>query len=238
MARLPRLTIADQPHHVVQSGNNGMVIFMDAQDHETLLDLLRDQAPRWQVQVHAYLLMPSRFHLLLTPRTAEGLPKLMQALGRAYVRYFNDRHGRSGTLWEGRYRGTVIEPDWLLACMVFMDTCPVHAGLVAQAGDWPWSSHAHNAGLASNGWIQPHAVFWTLGNTPFARDAAYVQAVNQGLSADDRERIDEAAMRGWALGSADFLEKLQQKTKRRLTRQRAGRPASQPAGQGQELKQA
>lgn len=233
MARLPRLSIADQPHHVIQSGNNGVEIFVDAQDRQAMLDLLRELAPRLQVQIHAYQFMPSRFDLLATPRSAEGLPKLMQALGRAYVRYFNDRHGRSGTLWEGRYRGTVIAADWLIPCMVFMDNSPVRAGLVPGAGDWPWSSHAHNAGLAADALIQPHAAFWALGNTPFARDAAYVQAVEQGLSAEDCERIDEAALRGWALGGADFLEKLQQKTDRRLTRQRAGRPGRGPGERGQ-----
>ena len=166
MARLPRLTIADLPHHIIQLGNNGADIFIDAQDRETMLGLLREMARSCELAVHAYVLLPSQFHLLATPRTDDGLPRFMQAVGRRYVRYFNDRHGRSGTLWEGRYRGTVLQPSWLLPTMVFMDDSPVRAGLVQRPADWPWSSYAHNAGLRSDALIQPHAVFWELGNTP------------------------------------------------------------------------
>ena len=94
--------------------------------------------------------MDNHFHLLATPSTADGLPQWMQAVGRRYVRYFNDRHGRSGTLWEGRYRSTLIQTDrYLLACMAYIDLNPVRAGMAAEARDYPWSSHAHYAGLAA-----------------------------------------------------------------------------------------
>ncbi|WP_120966332.1 transposase [Comamonas sp. lk] len=229
MARLPRLTLADLPHHIIQRGNNGAEIFVDAQDRQTMLDLLREMARRFDVDVHAYVLMPNHFHLLLTPRTELGLPQFMQAVGRSYVRYFNNRHGRSGTLWEGRYRCTVLQArDWLIPTMVSMDLNPVRAGLVPKAGDWPWSSYGASAGLRNDALVSPHAMFWTLGNTPFARDAAYVSAVDTGLSSDAQEQISHAAMRGWALGDSDFIEKLQQKTERRISRQRAGRPPKAP----------
>jgi putative transposase len=225
MARLPRLTLADQAHHIIQRGNNGAEIFADAQDRQAMLDLLREMARRFDVDVHAYVLMPSHFHLLLTPRTAEALPKFMQSVGRSYVRYFNNRHARSGTLWEGRYRCTVLQAeDWLIPTMVSMDLNPVRAGLVQKAGDWPWSSYGANAGLRNDALVSPHRVFWTLGNTPFARDAAYAKAVEAGLGSSVQERISHAALSGWALGDAAFIEKLQQQTDRRMTRQRAGRP--------------
>ncbi|MFD2752651.1 transposase [Comamonas terrae] len=225
MARLPRLTLANQAHHVIQRGNNGAEIFVDVQDRQTMLDLLREMARRFDVDVHAYVLMPDHFHLLLTPRTAEALPQLMQAVGRSYVRYFNNRHGRSGTLWEGRYRCTVLQAEeWLIPTMVSMDLNPVRAGLVQKAADWPWSSHGANAGLRNDALVSPHRMFWTLGNTPFARDAAYAQVVEAGLASSDQERISHAAMRGWALGDEAFIEKLQQQTERRVKRQRAGRP--------------
>lgn len=226
MARLPRLTLADLPHHIIQRGNNGGDIFVDAQDRETMLALMREMAQSHQLAVHAYVLLPSQFDLLVTPRSDEGLPKFMQAVGRRYVRYFNDRHGRSGTLWEGRYRGTVLQASWILPAMVFIDAFPVRAGLVQRPADWPWSSYPHNAGLRNDALIHPHAVFWSLGNTPFARDAAYAAAVEEGLSDEQQERIREAALRGWALGDAQFIADLQQRTDRRVTRQRAGRPPS------------
>ncbi|GAO26666.1 transposase IS200 family protein [Alicycliphilus sp. B1] len=149
MARLPRLTLAGYPHHVIQRGNNRQAIFADRQDFETMLALLAENAQKFRVAIHAYVLMDNHFHLLATPATAEALPRMMQAVGRSYVRYFNDRHGRSGTLWEGRYRSTLIETDrYLLACMAYIDLNPVRAGMVAQPLAWPWSSHAHYLGPA------------------------------------------------------------------------------------------
>ena len=121
MARLPRLTIPGYPHHVIQRGNNRQAIFVTAADYQMLLSLLDENARKFGVALHGYVLMTNHFHLLATPSTAEGLPQMMQAVGRRYVRYFNDRQARSGTLWEGRYRSTLIDTEpYLLACMVYI----------------------------------------------------------------------------------------------------------------------
>ena len=230
MARLPRLTLAALPHHIIQRGNNGAEIFADAADHGQMLDLLREMARRFAVDIHAYVLLPTQFQLLATPETAQGLPQFMQAVGRSYVRYFNNRHGRCGTLWNGRYRATVMEPQhYLLASMVALDWSPVRAGLVRQPADYLWSSYQHNAGLRYSTLVHPHAAFWGLGNTPFAREAAYQAAVAEGLSSDQLETIEQAALRGWALGSPEFVADLQNRTQRRLVRQRAGRPPKTPS---------
>ncbi|MDO9197377.1 transposase, partial [Rhodoferax sp.] len=118
MARLSRLTLPGYPHHVIQRGNNGQAIFASAADYQTLLDLLDENARKFAVDIHAYVLMSNHFHLLVTPQTLEALPQMMQAVGRRYVRYFNDSQKRSGTLWEGRYKSTLIQADrYLLACM-------------------------------------------------------------------------------------------------------------------------
>ena len=148
MARLPRLTLPQHPHHVIQRGNNRQVVFTDAEDFEKFLALLAEHSAKNQVQVHAYVAMPNHFHLLVTPASEEGLPKMMQSVGRAYAQYFNKRHQRTGTLWEGRYRATVLEAQtYLLRCMAFIDSNPVRSGMVAQAADYPWSSAAHWLGL-------------------------------------------------------------------------------------------
>ena len=119
MARLPRLTLPGHLHHVILRGNNRQPIFHGAEDFEALLTLLKDGAAKETVAVHAYVLMDNHFHLLVTPTTQDGLPRMMQAVGRRYVQYFNRRHARTGTLWEGRYRSTVLQPErYLLACMV------------------------------------------------------------------------------------------------------------------------
>lgn len=224
MARLPRLTLAALPHHIIQRGNNGAEIFADAADCAQMLDLLREMARRFGVDIHAYVLLPSEFQLLATPESDTGLPQFMQAVGRSYVRYFNNRHGRSGTLWNGRYRATVLDPGYLLASMVALDWSPVRAGLVREPADHAWSSYAHNAGLRYTTLVHPHASFWALGNTPFAREAGYKAAVEAGISSEQLERIEHAALRGWALGSPQFVAELQNRTQRRVVRQRAGRP--------------
>ena len=227
MARLPRLSVPGYPHHVIQRGNNRQPIFLDEADRQQLLQLLESLAREFDVTVHAYVLMDNHFHLLLTPQTAEGLPRLMQAVGRRYVRYFNDRHGRSGTLWDGRYKSTLIETErYLLACMAYIDLNPVRAGLVGQARDYAWSSHGYYAGLRSDRLVNPHPLYWALGNTPFAREAAYARLVQEGVSASQQRALTESVLKGWALGGPDFMTQLQKKTDRRLSKAAAGRPTS------------
>ncbi|WP_370681088.1 transposase [Comamonas sp. GB3 AK4-5] len=234
MARLPRLTLPGMAHYVIQRGNNQQPIFRDAQDYAVLKDLLREMARRFQVEVHAYVLLSTQFHVLATPETEEGLPQFMQSVGRSYVRYFNNRHGRSGTLWEGRYRSTVLEaPGYLLPSMVLLELQPVVEGLAVLPQDYAWSSCAHNAGLKQDSLVRSHTQYWALANTPFAREAAYQRVLEQGVGSMVAEEILEAASKGWALGSPDFVARLQQDTARRLTRRRPGRPvrASKNAGQ-------
>lgn len=226
MARLPRLTIAGAAHHVIQRGNNRQNVFVTDEDFEYFLGLLLDYARQFQVAVHAYVLMDNHFHLLVTPQNAEGLPQMMQALGRRYVRYFNDRHHRSGTLWEGRYRATVIESErYLLTCMAYLDLNPVRAGMVPDARDYRWSSHAHYAGLRTDRLITPHALYWEMGNTPFAREHAYAEMVGSGVGLAQQTEITDATLKGWALGGPDFLQAAQKHTGRRVRPALAGRPA-------------
>ena len=225
MARLPRLTLPGYPHHIIQRGNNRQPIFIDRQDFEAMLALLAETAKKFGVAVHSYVLMDNHFHLLATPTTAEALPLMMQAVGRSYVRRFNQRHDRSGTLWEGRYRSTLIETErYLLACMVYIDLNPVRAGMVVGAGDWRWSSHAHYLGLQHDALVTPHALAWELGNTPFAREAAYKTLVDAGIGSSQQTALTKATLSGWALGDEDFVQALQKNSNRRMTKNKAGRP--------------
>lgn len=225
MARLARLTLPGCLHLVTQRGNNRQPVVIDDLDRQVLLDLIAQQAARHQVALHAYVLLPTGMYLLLTPETGAGVPAMMQAVGRAYVRRFNARHGRSGTLWEGRYRSTLIQPErCLLPCMAMMDTEPVRAGLCPEAGAFAWSSHGHHIGQSPDRRLSAHPLYWALGNTPFAREAAYAELVRRGLGAQQLASIQEAAWHGWALGDPAFLESLQQATVRRVQPARPGRP--------------
>lgn len=227
MARLPRLTVPDYPHHIIQRGNNRQAIFAATENYEDLLSLLGENAQKFGVAIHAYVLMTNHFHVLATPQTAQGLPRMMQAVGRRYVRHFNDSQGRTGTLWEGRYRSTLIQTDrYLLACMAYIDLNPVRAGLVMEPREYPWSSHSHYIGLRTDKLITPHPLYWELGNTPFAREAAYADLVRAGITAEQQVDLTRSALSGWALGEADFVADLQNRTARRITKTHAGRPYS------------
>jgi putative transposase len=225
MARLPRLTVPGYPHHVIQRGNNRQALFVSKDDYEKLLTLLEEFAKKFSVAIHAYVLMSNHFHLLATPESADGVPKMMQALGRSYVRYFNDRHQRTGTLWEGRYRSTLIQAErYLLACMVYIDLNPVRAGMAADPAEYPWSSYLYYVGRRADRLVTPHPLFWELGNTPFARDAAYADLVHSGISSEQERALTDSALRGWALGEPDHMADLQRRTERRLAKGKAGRP--------------
>jgi len=225
MARLARLTVTDYPHHVILRGNNRQDIFVDVKDRERMLALLAEHSREQGVDVHAYVLMGNHLHLLLTPRRDGALPGLMQAVGRAYVRWFNLRHRRTGTLWEGRYRSTVIDTErYLLTCMAYIDLNPVRAGIAAEAGGYAWSSHGHYTGQRIDPLVTPHPIVWTLGNTPFSREAAYADLVRAGIAPAQQQALTDATLSGWAMGDGRFLATLQQQTGRRVQKSRAGRP--------------
>ncbi len=225
MARLPRLTLAGYPHHIILRGNNRQAIFMDMADFQRMLALLQTHAIEQGVQVHAYVLMSNHLHLLLTPLQNDSLPKMMQAVGRTYVLYFNKRYGRSGTLWEGRYRSALIQTErYFLACMAYIDLNPVRAGMVAQAADYPWSSHGHYIGRQNEAWLTPHPMYWEMGNTPFAREAAYAAMIQAGVNQEQQQALTSSALSGWALGEKSFVQGLQKQTSRRVNPAKAGRP--------------
>ena len=225
MARQPRLSLAGYPHHIIQRGNNRQLIFMDVADRQLFLDLLEEHSRQFGVAIHSYVLMDNHIHVLATPSTAEALPGMMQAVGRRYVRYFNDRYHRTGTLWDGRYKSTLVQSEsYLLICMAYVDLNPVRAGMVAQPADYAWSSHGHYTGQRTDKLITPHPLAWELGNTPFAREAAYASLVQGGLAHRAQTAITDSVLYGWALGDAEFVANLQKKTRRRLVKGQAGRP--------------
>lgn len=225
MARLPRLTLPGYPHHLIQRGNNRQPIFTSTQHYQDMLGLMAENAAKFEVAIHAYVLMSNHFHVLATPTTTSGLSHMMQALGRRYVRLFNDSQGRTGTLWEGRYKSTVIQSErYLLACMVYLDLNPVRAGMVDAPAHYAWSSHAHYVGVRHDPLLTPHAMYWALGNTPFAREVAYSDLVQAGLTPQVQQDLTQSVQRGWALGASDFVGELQKHTARRLSAARPGRP--------------
>jgi putative transposase len=226
MARQPRLTAPGFPHHVVQRGNNRQEVFRDAADCERYLELLTELSASMTTPVHAYVLMPNHVHLLLTPTESHSLGRLMQALGRRYVMWFNRRHTRTGTLWEGRYRACVIESErYLFACSRYIEMNPVRAGLVADPAEYRWSSYTHHVGLRPEPIIVEHPLIWSLGNTPFERQAAYRRLFDSVSAEDDTATFRASIQGGWVIGRPDFARAVQEQTSRRALPRRAGRPA-------------
>jgi putative transposase len=225
MARLPRLILPDQPHHIILRGNNRQAIFLSDLDREHLLATLAESASQYRVAVHAYVLMDNHLHLLLTPPSADALSRMMQSLGRRYVGWFNARHQRSGTLWEGRFRAGLIEGErHLLACMRYIELNPVRAGLCVEAAQWPWSSATHHLGLARNVLISEHEMYWRLGNTPFEREHAYREFMDQGVTTVECAQFTDAVLRGRPVASESFLKPLAAEHADVVMRRPRGRP--------------
>lgn len=225
MARLPRLAVPGELHYVVQRGHNRQPVFLDDADRAAYLQSLRDAAAEHRLSLHAYALLDTEVRLLATPQAADSLSRAMQALGRRYVAAFNRRHGRSGTMWEGRFRAAIIESErYFISAMLLVEDAPLQAGLTAAAGTWAWSSAAHHLGARRDPLITDHPLYWGLGNTPFEREAAYRHALEAGVPLADGKALQDASVKCWALGSPAFLSRLTDLTERPLVRRARGRP--------------
>jgi putative transposase len=193
---------------------------------------LREAALQSRVAIHAYVLLPSRLQLLATPADDKGLSSLMQSLGRFYVPYFNARYGRTGSLWEGRFRATVLDPvAFFVPCAHLIESQPVSAGLVSDVAAYAWSSYAHHVGHRKESWLTDHPAYWSLGNTPFEREAAYQQISESPVGSAVAEQIFLATRKAWALGSEEFCRRLAKLTARRLAPAKRGRPRKKASDQ-------
>ncbi|MGH9350101.1 MAG: transposase [Vicinamibacterales bacterium] len=170
MARLARMFANGVAAHVHQRGNNRADMFADTYDRVVFLLALLESSQRYKVAVHAWVLMRNHFHLLATPSSPDGLPRMMQQTGRRYVPYFNKRHLRTGGLWEGRYSAHLIHTErYLLNCHRYIELNPVRAAIVSTAEDYRWSSYRAYALGAHDPLITPHALYLASADTPLER---------------------------------------------------------------------
>ena len=225
MARLPRLIIPGQPHYVIQRGSNGQAIFQDAADYGVFLGWLRSAARTYKVALHAYALLPDCVHLLVSPADEAGLGQMMQWIGRYYVPYFNQKYQRSGALWQGRYKAAVIDAEpFFMLCSRYIERQPLRAQLGSSPFDHAWSSYTHHAGHKPDPLVTDHPLYWSLGNTPFEREAAYIALTEQALTAAETAALEAAVLKGWPLGSDRFKSALETKMKRQVLPAKRGRP--------------
>jgi putative transposase len=224
MARLPRVYVPGYPVHLVVRGNNRQEIFKTDGDrihfHRCLVEVTR----RHGLAIHAYVFMTNHVHLVATGECADAPAKVVQSMGRRYVSYFNYLHGRTGTLWEGRYRSCLVETDrYLLACHRYAEMNPVRAGMVAVPGRYPWSSFRCNARGVPDDLVTPHSLYMGLGWTDEARRAAYRALFEVALGDEMLKAIRYALNSGWALGGEAFCDELEARAGRRFARKVAGR---------------
>ncbi len=225
MPRRPRLDLPGIAQHLVQRGNDRQPCFFADIDRQRYLQDLRALASSLDCQVHAYVLMTNHVHLLVTPGRPGALASLMQSLGRRYVRYVNDRYGRTGTLWEGRYKACLVDADdHLLRCYRYIELNPVRAGMVADPAEYPWLSHRANALGLPDPLLRPHGRYHALGNSDEVRRNVYRGLVIAGLDPTDVEHIRTTLRRQHALGNDRFREAIERQLGRRAGPARMGRP--------------
>ena len=220
MARQPRLDLPGIPQHIVQRGNNRLPCFLDNTDRTCYRQLLREALLATGCRLHAYVLMDNHVHLLVTPPKAGATSRMMQRLGRHYVGQFNTRHGRTGTLWEGRYKACLVDgPDYLLRCSRYIDLNPVRARMTDDPAAFPWSSCAGLCGLRADPLLAPHPVQRALGAE------GYRTMLAEAISDDDLAAIRLYLQQQRAYGRDDFRAMVEAKTQRFASVRPAYRPA-------------
>ncbi len=225
MPRRPRLALAGVATHIIQRGNNRGACFFADEDYALYLHHLEELARLFGCAVHACVLMTNHVHLLVTPKEADGASLLMKHLGQRYVQYVNRAYGRSGTLWEGRFRSCLAESDgYVLACYRYIELNPVRAGMVAHPREYRWSSYRSNAEGKASELIMPHRQYLRLAKDPAERRAAYRALFRSELDPQVVRAIREATNGGYALGGKRFQAQIEAALGRRVTRGKAGRP--------------
>lgn len=227
MAPPPRLSFAGVALHVVQRGVDRQPCFRQEGDYLVYLSLLSDLTVRTQCALHAYCLMTNHVHLLLTPTEERSCAVLMRELGQRYVPYFNRRYGRTGTLWEGRFRSCLVDSaHYVLACYRYIELNPVRAGMVASAPAYRWSSHAGNTGTLDNRLVTSHPEYIALGADTEQRHTAYRALFDRGDEPSFLAAVRDATNGGYALIGDSLKSQLSAAGKRHLER---GTPGPRPA---------
>ena len=225
MPRQSRLVLPGVAVHVIQRGNNRHQCFFREGDYVLYLLHLRELARKYECAVHAYCLMTNHVHLLLTPAAPDAVSVLMRDLGQRYVQYVNRAYGRTGTLWEGRYRSCIAESArYVLACYRYIELNPVRAGIVNEPGNYAWSSHRANADGEDDRLTTPHPEFLALGSEHGLRRQAYGRLFHDALEPSLVQAIREATRGDYPLGSAAFIRGIQLPPGRKIERGQAGRP--------------
>ncbi len=225
MPRKPRFFVPDIANHVIQRGNNREAVFFEDEDYQTYKNILHESAVSSGVKIHAYVLMTNHIHILATADTTGGISLMMQKTGRFYVPYINHKYQRTGTLWEGRFKSSLVDSDfYVLACMRYIEMNPVRAKMVESPADYKWSSYGFNAHDLTDRLVTPHASYLGLSLKKKLRYKKYVDLFSEHLEENVLKSIRNCAQTGTPWGGSQFIEQIESKLKVKVGYSKRGRP--------------
>lgn len=230
MPRKPRFCLPGVPVHIVQRGHSRDPVFFEAQDYATYIHWVKEAAAKYSVAIHAFVLMTNHVHLLVTPKEDYQISLFMQFVGRRYVPYVNHKYGKSGSIWEGRYKASLVQEEaYLLTVMRYIELNPVQANMVELPGHYRWSSFCHNIGTKRINFLTPHTLYNALGREEKERYKNYQALFKGHINSDDISRIRESWQTGTPLGNDLFQEKVEKQLQCKVGLARRGRPAKAKA---------
>lgn len=229
MPRKPRFFLPGVVCHVVQQGHSLQPVFFDVADYSVYLAYLAEAAERYACAIHAYVLMNNHVHLLVTPQDKQGISRMMQYVGRYYVPYVNDTYGASGTIWQGRFKASLIDEEaYLLTCMRYIELNPVRAGVARSAAFYRWSSYRANAQTKPNELLTPHRLYLSLGRTRKARSERYKSLFKVAIDEHLLTDLRNAWHSGTPLGGEKFIKQIERRLRCKVGQARRGRPCKYP----------
>jgi putative transposase len=225
MARSPRIAVSGYPHHVAQRGNNRQAIFLSDEDYKFYVDCFLRAKEKYRCRIYAYCLMRNHVHFLIEPSDSQGLSGLLQSVGRRYVQYFNWRHRRSGTLWEGRFRSSLVSmDDYLLACCRYIELNPVRAKVVVHPRDYRWSSYRFHGEGTKDALLDVDSCYLGLGDSDSQRQQSYRQFIEAGNPEHELAFLRTSVQRGGVTGSQSYIRGFSSRLSRQLELRPRGRP--------------
>lgn len=225
MPRKPRLVVAGYPHHIILRGNNRSAIFHNDEDRRFFINFLKEAKEKTKSKIYAYCLMTNHAHLLVEPSQNEGLGKMIQSLGRKYVQYINQTHQRSGTLWEGRFKSSLVSKDeYLLACARYIELNPIRAKIVKYPADYPWSSFNFKAEGKQDQLLDEDPVYETFGKTSQEKQLNYKEWVRKSTPEEELNLLRHVTQKGGIFGNKEFFNRITELLGRKVILRPRGRP--------------
>lgn len=238
MPRKPRFFVAGLPNHIIQRGINKSAVFFEEEDYRYYKQVLNETSDSSGVKIHAYVLMTNHIHLLATADSTSGISVMMQKIGRFYVPYINHKYGQSGTLWDGRFKSSLVDSDhYVLACMRYIEMNPVRASMVNSPQEYKWSSYLCNALGCYDPLITVADSYLGLASNKQKRNSVYTGLFLEHLDDKTIKNIRNCTQTGTPLGSSKFITQIEKKLGKKIGYNKRGRPKQERNRFEQNLKE-